>query len=187
MAKHTSVLRDRAAMSKAIQLPTIKAALESLGLRAAGGNYRAFRQACERLDLAVPQADPMARTAAARASRRLSLEEILVKHSSFSRYHLKNRLLREGVLHEVCALCGIGPDWNGQPLMLHLDHVNGIWNDNRLSNLRIVCPNCHSQTESYCGKFRAKDSNPQPRRSERRVLANYTSPDRLSSLSISAM
>lgn len=58
---------------------------------------------------------------------------------------LKTRLLKEGLLEEVCALCGQLPTWNGKPLVLQLDHENGIPWDNRLSNLRILCGHCHSQ------------------------------------------
>ena len=48
----------------------------------------------------------------------------------------------------VCTICRIN-EWQGQPLTLHLDHINGINNDNRFENLRLLCPNCHSQTETY--------------------------------------
>lgn len=50
-----------------------------------------------------------------------------------------------------CAICGIS-EWLGNPLSLQLDHINGISNDHRLENLRLVCPNCHSQTETFAGR-----------------------------------
>lgn len=53
-----------------------------------------------------------------------------------------------------CLHCGIGWVWNGEKLSLHLDHINGNPNDNRLKNLRVLCPNCHSQTETYASKNR---------------------------------
>ena len=59
-------------------------------------------------------------------------------------------MYKSGVL-EVCVECGIGPEWNGKKLTLQLEHINGIYNDNRLENLIILCPNCHSQTETYAG------------------------------------
>ena len=51
-----------------------------------------------------------------------------------------------------CSQCGNSGEHNGLPLSLQLDHINGDSKDNRLRNLRIVCPNCHSQTETYAGK-----------------------------------
>lgn len=62
--------------------------------------------------------------------------------------HQKGRLISEGVPH-VCALCGIEPFWNGQPLVFHLDHEDGDRSNNDRSNLRLLCPNCHSQTPTY--------------------------------------
>lgn len=54
---------------------------------------------------------------------------------------------------EICSLCGIGPEWNGEYLSLQVDHINGVYNDNAAENVRLVCPNCHSQTETFSGKY----------------------------------
>ncbi len=62
------------------------------------------------------------------------------------------RLLAKGWVH-CCATCGIS-SWRDQPLVLHLDHINGTHNDHRLENLRLLCPNCHSQTDTYCNRAR---------------------------------
>lgn len=81
------------------------------------------------------------------------LEEILVEHSTYhSNQRLKNRLIKEGLLVDACLLCGLGPEWNGLPIILHLDHINGVRDDNRLGNLRVLCPNCHSQTDTFTGR-----------------------------------
>ena len=55
-----------------------------------------------------------------------------------------------------CQICGLKCLWNNKILNLHLDHINGINSDNRLENLRWICPNCHSQTETYTGKNKLK-------------------------------
>ena len=64
---------------------------------------------------------------------------------------MKRRLIKEGILKDKCYECGIS-EWRGKKLSLHLDHINGDNTDNRLKNLRVLCPNCHSITETYCGK-----------------------------------
>ena len=72
------------------------------------------------------------------------MEEILIENSSYDNIaSLKRRLLNEGYLEYKCSECGIS-EWNGKPLSLHLDHINGKHNDHRIENLRFLCPNCHS-------------------------------------------
>ena len=80
-------------------------------------------------------------------------DEVFVERSRLlGGYALVPRLLEMGWAYR-CALCGIS-EWQGKRLSLHLDHINGIHDDNRLSNLRLLCPNCHSQTETYCRRGR---------------------------------
>jgi len=80
------------------------------------------------------------------------LEKILVENSSFSRSHLKKRLIKNGLLEKKCQICGMEPTWNNNPLSLVLDHINGVNNDNRIENLRLLCPNCNSQTSTFAGR-----------------------------------
>lgn len=71
--------------------------------------------------------------------------------NNIDRQNIKKVIIRDKLLPYECAECKI-TEWSGKPLSLHLDHINGISNDNRLINLRFLCPNCHSQTDTYCGK-----------------------------------
>ncbi len=82
------------------------------------------------------------------------LDEYLVEGSYASSSYLRKRLIKEKVLAETCTECGLGAQWEGRSLTLHLDHISGDRTDNRLANLRFLCPNCHSQTETYCGNKR---------------------------------
>lgn len=84
--------------------------------------------------------------------RTYSLEDILVENSKYGTHHLKQKLLSKNILENKCDICGNGGEWCGKKLSLQLDHINGINNDNRLENLRLLCPNCHSQTETFSGK-----------------------------------
>lgn len=85
-----------------------------------------------------------------------SLDEILTENSSYANISsLKHRLIKENKLEYKCAICGIN-SWQGQSLSLQLDHINGINNDHRLENLRFLCPNCHSQTNTYAGKNKGR-------------------------------
>jgi DNA-binding CsgD family transcriptional regulator len=79
------------------------------------------------------------------------IAELLVAGTERGRFNLKARLVREGLKRNMCERCGL-IDWRGEPLTLALHHVNGQRHDNRLENLMLLCPNCHSQTENYAGR-----------------------------------
>ena len=76
-----------------------------------------------------------------------------------SNNHLKHLLLDNGFLKNECYICNITNVWNKLPLSLQMDHINGINTDNRIENLRILCPNCHSQTTTYSAKNKTKKQN----------------------------
>lgn len=91
-----------------------------------------------------------------RKSCKQDLSEILVENSTYqNNSSLKRRIVNEGYLDYYCSICKI-TSWNDRPITLQLDHINGINTDNRIDNLRFLCPNCHSQTETYAGKNKFK-------------------------------
>ncbi|WP_121709822.1 HNH endonuclease signature motif containing protein [Streptomyces sp. E5N91] len=85
-------------------------------------------------------------------------EDILVKHDSKRRTKtvLLRRALREVGTAEQCAECGTGPEWLGKPMTLEVDHINGDWSDDRPANLRLLCPNCHASTDTWCRGGRSR-------------------------------
>lgn len=86
-----------------------------------------------------------------------TLEDILENRATEQSAKLKARLYAAGLKQNRCESCGIS-EWNGKSLVCHLEHVNGNHKDNRLENLKILCPNCHSQTETYC-RGQGKNAN----------------------------
>ena len=88
-----------------------------------------------------------------KASTKYTLEEIMVENSTYTNgMRFKKRLIEANIIPYRCAICGLENQWNGKELILQLDHINGKHNDNRKENLRFLCPNCHSQTETFSGK-----------------------------------
>lgn len=88
--------------------------------------------------------------------KKYDLVSILIEDSTYrSSDSLKKRLYKEGLKTKQCEICKI-IEWNNKELIFELDHINGINTDNRIDNLRILCPNCHSQTTTYSGKNNKK-------------------------------
>ncbi len=148
----SSIFHNQHAVEEAVnKSSSMKDAITYLGLRPAGGNYKSLRKACIRFELTVPKASGLFQTEKARSVSRKADSEVFVEESSYTnRSLIKKRMYSLGVPPQ-CSLCGLSPSWQEKPLTLQLDHINGIANDNRLENLRILCPNCHSQTSTFCG------------------------------------
>ena len=125
--------------------------LRKLGMRPAGGNHKTLQKYVKIWGIPTDHFDPYAHQRGARA-RRTPLDQVMVENSTYSRGHLKKRLYDEGVKARRCELCGQGELWRGLRMALILDHVNGVATDNRLENLRVVCPNCAATLETHCGR-----------------------------------
>ena len=121
--------------------------LKKLGYSTNGNSwgYQIVKERMEKLNLFFTKRNSMYYN---QDNTSLPLEKILIKDSEYNRTKLKTRLVKEGLKEYKCECCGIS-EWNGKPLTLQLHHINGIHNDNRLSNLQLLCPNCHSQTENF--------------------------------------
>ena len=127
--------------------------LRKLNLVPAGGNYRTLKKYINLLKLDVSHFKGKGHSKGKKLGPKKQLEELLVCNSHYNTYHLRNRLIKEKILDYKCLQCGIF-EWNEKLISLELDHINGNNKDNRLENLRLLCPNCHSQTATFRNKSR---------------------------------
>lgn len=126
---------------------------ERLGLSYKGRNYSTVNRRIDKLNIDISHLDKSYdKMRAISIANKKTLEEICVENSTYNRGHMKKRLLNLGILKNKCYICGQEPFWNGKPMVLIIDHINGVSNDNRIENLRMVCPNCNSQLDTHCGK-----------------------------------
>ena len=130
-----------------------KEVLSKLNLRDAGSNFKTFNKYVELYSIDISHfIKNYQKINDINRNKKIPLDDILVENSTYHRHHLKERLYKEGLLDRECCLCGQDENWNGMIISLIIDHKNGIPNDNRLGNLRIVCPNCNAGLETFAGK-----------------------------------
>ncbi|WP_183065547.1 HNH endonuclease [Streptomyces sp. gCLA4] len=135
--------------------------LRRLGLDAVGGNHTHITRRVRALGIDTSHFTGQPRTDRMRDDhrRRTPAEILCVDHSPHPRRTpsstLRRALLELGT-EDSCADCGVAPVWMGAPLPLEVDHINGDWRDNRPENLRLLCPNCHSSTDTYRGRAKGR-------------------------------
>lgn len=126
--------------------------LRALGNNQSAGHYLYIRRRIEGLELSTGHFMPY-HSGNGSGGRKRPLSEILVEHSDYNNgQSLRRRMVAEGLLEDKCYECGLPPTWSGKPLTLRLDHKNGVHDDNRSDNIRLLCPNCDSQSEFYGGR-----------------------------------
>lgn len=136
---------------------SIAGVLRYLGLAQAGGSHAHISRTITRMGLDTSHFRPHGRNGS--DLRRKSAEEILVlgaRGHGREKPHMLRRALLEIGRSFTCAACGNDGAWMGQPLGLHVDHIDGDFHNNLPENLQFLCPNCHSQTASYAGRSRGK-------------------------------
>jgi hypothetical protein len=136
---------------------SVNEVLRRLGLEVVGGHHTNISRRIKASGLDTSHFTPTVRTEQQRNNRRSrTAEEILVEDTSAGATRVPSsrlkRAMRELGVAECCALCSIEPVWLGEPLPLEVDHIDGNWRNNRIGNLRLLCPNCHSTTDSYRGR-----------------------------------
>ena len=127
--------------------------LRHFGLDNVGPNNRVLRKRIAQLGLST---EHLARKHSAMVRHnkvnQRKLQSLLTRHCTVARHAIKRRLIEAQLLKPICAVCGLKSVWQDKPLVLVLDHINGINDDYRLSNLRLVCPNCNSQLATFSGR-----------------------------------
>lgn len=120
-------------------------ACSSLGL-----HYNTFRRYAIKFECYKP--NPGGKGLSKDRDPKIPLQDILDgKRPEYQTFKLKKRLIKAGIKKNICEVCGL-TEWNKKPIEMELDHINGVSNDHKLNNLRIICPNCHSQTETFRAK-----------------------------------
>jgi hypothetical protein len=127
-------------------------ALRRLGLRAAGGNHAVLKRWAAVWQIPTDHFAPYAHVGSHLQRAQIPLEQVLVEGSTYTRSSLKRRLYDTGLKARACELCGQDEQWRGLRMSLILDHINGVHDDNRIENLRIVCPNCAATLATHCSR-----------------------------------
>lgn len=137
---------------------SIRQVLGLLGLRQAGGNYAQVKKYLKEYSIGTAHFSGKAWNKGMRGigKPRISLEEILIEGSFFQSFKLKRRLFKDRIKSPQCEICGWAEKAPDGRIPLELDHINGDRTDNRIDNLRILCPNCHSLQSTHRGLNRKK-------------------------------
>lgn len=118
--------------------------------RSSGSMGKVMKEVIQEYNIDISHFRPFRRT---HQKPKYTLDEILVPNSPYTNIsQLKKRILKAGLLKYECECCGNAGEWNGKPLVLQLDHRDGDHSNHSIENLRFLCPNCHSQTDTFSGK-----------------------------------
>ncbi len=130
---------------------SIRQVLDKLGLRSAGGNYANFQKLIKKFEIDISHFKCMGWSKGLKLGPKRPISDYLCNPSNISSYKLKLRLIEENFFEEKCYNC-LNTTWLTGKIPLELEHIDGNSCNNELSNLTLLCPNCHALTSTYRGK-----------------------------------
>ena len=136
---------------------SIRQVLQQLNIIPAGGNYQTIKTRIKNLGIDTSHFTGKLWSKGKKLQSKRQIEFYLQKDCAkiINSHTLRLRLINEGLKQSICEICNLS-EWNGKPIPLELHHCDGNNKNNELSNLQILCPNCHAQTETYRGKNQRK-------------------------------
>ena len=156
MGKHKSIiyqLSDGEFIELVKKIKSYSELLSYFLLENKGNNHKTVKRRIKELN--IDTSHFLTRLQSSSYSRRMTKDKLinyLTEKSNISRHHLKSYLIKYNLINYICNICKNDGNWNNKKLSLQLEHINGVSNDNRLENLCFLCPNCHSQTDTFAGK-----------------------------------
>ena len=127
---------------------SIRQALQLLNVVPAGGNYQTFKKTVKKWNVDISHFED--KTAKIKSYKHpiRPITDYLDNKQTTTSHRLRKRLIKDGLFEEKCCVCNL-TQWNGKPIPLELEHVDGNHENNSLENLQILCPNCHAQTPTH--------------------------------------
>lgn len=135
-------------------------ALRRMGAASTGNGGKVLKKYVVTWGIDTSHFDPHAAMRARQRRLLVPLADVMREGSAYNRSSLKRRLYEEGLKSRTCEDCGQGEEWRGKRMALILDHVNGVSDDHRLENLRILCPNCAATLDTHCGRNTRSEPRP---------------------------